>query len=215
MSAWSASSTSTRAPRRSRPHGTARRSRWEPTWCVLREALEVAARTGADAVVDLTVPAAHHPVTTAALFAGLPVLGEKPAAETLAQALSLAAASEVTGKLFMVSQARRYDPHLRAYKERVRALRPIGILANGFFREVRIGGFREEMAHPLLLDMAIHHFDAARFLLDADPVAVYCEEFNPAWSWYRGDAAATATFEMSGGERYVYTGSWPADLMAG
>jgi hypothetical protein len=30
--------------------------------------------------------------------------------------------------------------------------------------------------------MAIHTFDAARFLSQADPVAVYCEEFNPAWS---------------------------------
>lgn len=183
-------------------------ARYGPDVAVGDDVVEVAARTGAEAVVDVAVPAAHHPVTTAALFAGLPVLGEKPAAENLAQALSLAAASEVTGKLFMVSQARRYDPHLRAYRERVTALGPVGILTNGFSREARFGGFREEMAHPLLLDMAIHHFDAARFLLDADPVAVYCEEFNPKWSWYRGDAAATATFELSGGERFVYTGSW-------
>jgi predicted dehydrogenase len=179
-----------------------------PDVAVGADVVEVAARTGAEAVVDVTVPAAHHPVTTAALFAGLPVLGEKPAAETLARAVSLAAAAEVTGTLFMVSQARRYDPHLRAYRERVTAVGPVGILTTGFFREARFGGFREEMDHPLLLDMAIHPFDAARFLLDADPVAVYCEEFNPAWSWYRGAAAATATFEMSGGQRYVYTGSW-------
>ncbi|MHA6802609.1 Gfo/Idh/MocA family oxidoreductase [Salinifilum ghardaiensis] len=50
--------------------------------------------------------------------------------------------------------------------------------------------------------------DAARFLLDADAVAVYCEEYNPSWSWYRGDAATTAVFEMSSGARFVYTGSW-------
>src|SRR5699024_350831 len=73
------------------------------------------------------------------------------------------------------------------------------------------GGFREEMEHVLLVDMAIHPFDAVRYLLDQDPVSVYCEEFNPSWSWYSGDAAATAVFEFSGGARYVYTGSWCAD----
>ncbi len=64
------------------------------------------------------------------------------------------------------------------------------------------------MDHPLLLDMAIHQFDMARFLLDADPVSVFCEEYNPPWSWYRGDAGSTAIFEMTGGERFVFTGSW-------
>ena len=64
------------------------------------------------------------------------------------------------------------------------------------------------MDHPLLLDMAIHQLDSARFLLDSDPVAVYCEEYNPAWSWYRGDAGCTAIFEMSSGARYVFTGTW-------
>ena len=64
------------------------------------------------------------------------------------------------------------------------------------------------MAHPLLVDMAIHQFDMARFLLDADPVAVYCEEFNPSWSWYAGAAGASAMFEMTAGKRFAFTGSW-------
>src|ERR1700712_5573380 len=66
------------------------------------DAVDVAQRSGGQAVIDVTVPVAHHPVTTAALFAGLPVLGEKPVADTVARALSLAAAAEVTGELFMV-----------------------------------------------------------------------------------------------------------------
>ncbi|PPK92113.1 putative dehydrogenase [Kineococcus xinjiangensis] len=172
------------------------------------DAVELAQATGAHAVVDVTVPAAHHPVTTAALFAGLPVLGEKPAADTLARTLSLVAASEATGVLFAVSQSRRYHPHLFAFREQARALGTAGALTTEFFRAPRFGGFRDEMAHPLLLDMAIHPFDTARFLLGAEPVSVYCEEFNPPWSWYAGDAGAAAVFEMSGGTRYSYTGSW-------
>ena len=46
------------------------------------------------------------------------------------------------------------------------------------------------MAYPLLIDMAIHQFDLARDLIGSEPEAVYCESFNPAWSWYAGDAAA-------------------------
>ena len=39
-----------------------------------------------DAVINVTVPRAHHPVNTAALAAGLPVLCEKPLAESVAEA---------------------------------------------------------------------------------------------------------------------------------
>jgi predicted dehydrogenase len=56
--------------------------------------------------------------------------------------------------------------------------------------------------------MAIHAFDAARYLLRADPVSVYCQSWNPPWSWYAGDANAVAVFEMTGGARYLYQGSW-------
>jgi predicted dehydrogenase len=168
----------------------------------------LAAATGADAVIDVTVPAAHHAVTTAALFAGLPVLGEKPVAATLAQALSLVAAAEVTGRLFMVSQSRRWNPQLFRLRAMAAALGGVGAVSTEFHRAPRFGGFREQMAQPLLVDMAIHAFDAARFLLDADPVTVSCQTWNPPWSWYAGDACAAAVFEMTGGARYVYHGSW-------
>jgi predicted dehydrogenase len=172
------------------------------------DAVELAAATGARAVVDATVPEAHHTVTTAALFAGLDVLGEKPVADTVAKALSLAAASQVTGRLFMVSQSRRWNPQLFALRAMAEDLGALGALTTEFFRAPRFGGFREEMAHPLLVDMAIHAFDSARFVLGAEPVSAYCEAYNPSWSWYAGDAAATAVFAMEGGARYTYTGSW-------
>ncbi|WP_432541927.1 Gfo/Idh/MocA family protein [Kineococcus sp. SYSU DK002] len=174
------------------------------------DTVELARATGADAVVNVTVPVAHHPVTTAALFAGYPVLGEKPVAPTVAQALSLVAASQVTGVPFVVSQSRRYNAHVEAFREQVRALGTPGSLSTEFFKAPRFGGFREEMAQPLLVDMAIHQFDLARFLLEADPVSVYCESFNPPWSWYAGDASAAAVFAMSNGARYTFTGSWCA-----
>jgi predicted dehydrogenase len=169
---------------------------------------EVAAAAGALAVIDVTVPPAHRPVNEEALRAGLPVLCEKPVAPTLAQALSQAALAEITGELLMVSQSRRYYNHLAAFRDAVRSLGEIGVVSTEFFKAPHFGGFREEMEHPLLVDMAIHPFDVARYLLEAEPVSVECTTWNPSWSWYRGDAAATAEFEFEGSVRYVYTGSW-------
>ncbi|MDQ0632345.1 putative dehydrogenase [Arthrobacter pascens] len=180
----------------------------KPDLPVGRGTAQLASDVGAQAVINVTVPAAHHPVSTEALFAGLPVLGEKPVASTVAQGLSLVAAAELTGQLFMVSQSRRYNRDLFAAKALAGGLGRLGILSADFFKAPHFGGFRDQMDHPLLLDMAIHQFDMARFLLDADPVSVFCEEYNPAWSWYGGDAAAVASFEMSGGERFVFNGSW-------
>lgn len=165
-----------------------------------------------DFLVDVTIPEAHHDVTLAALAAGVPVLGEKPMADTLERARAMVAASERTGVLYMVSQSRRYNAQLHALRrligEQVGAL---GILNADFYIGAHFGGFRDEMPSPLVLDMAIHTFDAARFLSGADPVAVYCEEFNPPWSWYRGASAATAMFEMTGGLRFTYRGCWCAE----
>ncbi|RXZ71804.1 Gfo/Idh/MocA family protein [Agromyces albus] len=179
-----------------------------PGLAVGTDAVELARRVGADAIVNATIPEAHHPVTIAALHAGFPVLGEKPVAATVAEGLSLAATAEHTGQLFMVSQSRRYHPALHQAKRQVAGLGTVGIVAVDFFKSPRFGGFRDEMASPLLLDMAIHQFDMARFLLDADPVSVSCEEYNPGWSWYAGDAAANAVFAMEGGARFTYNGSW-------
>jgi len=166
----------------------------------------------ADFVVDVTVPEAHRDVTVQALGAGLPVLGEKPMAHSMAAAREMVAASERAGKLYMVSQSRRYDARIQAYRRLIaEKLGALGILNSDFYIGAHFGGFRDEMPSPLVLDMAIHTFDAARYLSGANAVAVTCEEFNPPWSWYRGDACASAIFEMERGLRYTYRGSWCAE----
>jgi predicted dehydrogenase len=64
------------------------------------------------------------------------------------------------------------------------------------------------MDSPLILDMAIHHFDMARMFVGFDPLAVYAREFNPRGSWYRGDVSASCIFEMSDDIVFNYRGSW-------
>jgi predicted dehydrogenase len=80
-----------------------------------------------------------------------------------------------------------------------------------FFSARTLVAIRDVMEHVLLLDMAIHTFDQARFLSQADPVSVYCKEWNPPGSWYAHGASAVAIFEMSDGLVYTYRGSWCAE----
>lgn len=108
----------------------------------------------------------------------------------------------------MVSQNRRFDPNLHALQRLIaQHTGPVGVLNADYYLAEHVGGFRREMMHPLLLDMGIHTFDAARFLTGVDALAVYCTEFNPPWSWYGGDACATAIFELSNGAVFTYRGS--------
>lgn len=172
------------------------------------DALEVARRAGAEAVIDVTVPAAHHAVTADALHAGLPVLGEKPCAATLAEAVSLAGHAEATGRLFMVSQSRRNNPHLREARRLADELGGAGIVDTRFYKAPRFGGFRDAMEQPLLVDMAIHAVDAGRVLVEGTPVTVSATSHNPSWSWYAGDAAASMVITYDTGAVHTYSGSW-------
>ncbi len=164
----------------------------------------------ADFAVDLTVPEAHCEVTCTALRAGLHVIGEKPMASSMAEARRMVRASEKADRLYMCSQSRRWEPRHDAVARTVAAGK-LGELTSvncDFFVQAFFKGFRAEMPSPLILDMAIHHFDLARMMSGTDPVAVYAEEYNPPDSWSRGDNAANCIFEMTGGAYFAYRGSW-------
>ena len=166
-----------------------------------------------DFVLDLTVPEAHCAVTCTALRAGCHVIGEKPMAASMAEARKMVKASEESGKLYMVSQSRRWDARHDQVARVVRGgkLGDLTLFNCDFYIGAHFGGFRDEMPSPLILDMSIHHFDLARFMTGADPVSVYCREFNPRGSWYKGDVAASAIYEMTDGVIFTYRGCWCAE----
>lgn len=169
--------------------------------------------TRPDVVFDCTVPEARESVVLAALQHGCHVLSEKPMAASMEQAAHLIEAANKAQRLFAVMQNRRYDPRIRALRAFLDsgALGGITTVNSDFYLGVHFGGFRDTMRHVLLLDMAIHSFDQARLVSGADPVAVYCHEWNPSGSWYERDASAVAIFEMTNGLVYTYRGSWCAE----
>jgi predicted dehydrogenase len=166
-----------------------------------------------DFVLDLTVPEAHCQVTCQALEAGCHVIGEKPMASSMDEARKMVCTAERTGRLYMVSQNRRWSAHHEAIRQTLaaNAIGDITTINCDFHLGAHIGGFRDEMASPLILEMSIHHFDLARFLVGVDPVAVCANEFNPRGSWYNGNASAICTFEMTDDVIFSYRGSCCAE----
>lgn len=180
------------------------------------ELLPVLQKAAPDIVFNCTIPEAHKEITIAALEYGCHVLSEKPLASTMEQAKAIITVAQQVGKTFAVMQNRRYDAQIRRLQSFLAADR-IGLVTtinSDFYIGAHFSGFRNHMRHILLLDMAIHTFDAARLLTSADPVSVYCKEWNPRGSWYDHDASAVAIFEMSNGTNtiiYTYRGSWCAE----
>lgn len=172
---------------------------------------KVLRKTKPQIVIDLTIPAAHKDVTIAGLKAGCHVLGEKPLADSMANAKKMLAAAQAAGKTYMVSQNRRWTPAVRAIRKAVAEglLGTVSTINADFYLGAHFGGFRAEMEHPLLLDMSIHHFDLMRCMLgDVAPLAVYCHAFNPKGSWYKHEVAASAIFEVEKEITFDYRGSW-------
>lgn len=170
-------------------------------------------QTQPDVVFDCTIPEAHAAVTLTALAHGCHVLGEKPLADTVENASKMVQTAVSSGKTYAVIQNRRYLDDIARFRALVQSgdIGQLTTLNADFYLGPHFGGFRDEMAHVLLLDMAIHSFDQARFISGADPVAVYCHEWNPAGSWYQHGASAIAIFEMSNGLIFTYRGSWCAE----
>lgn len=163
-----------------------------------------------DIVFDCTVPGAHMNVATTAMEMGCDVFGEKPLADSLENAQKIVETMHKTDRIHAVMQNRRY----LAGSRRMQAFLTSGgigaltTLNADFYLGAHFGGFRDRMEHVLLLDMAIHTLDLGRMLVNANPISVYCKEWNPTGSWYDHDASAIAIFEFDNGVVFTYRGSW-------
>jgi len=165
-----------------------------------------------DCVFDCTIPLAHTPTALLAFEHGAHVLSEKPMSDTLDNAKRALDASVQSGRIYAITQNYRYA----AGPRRLKAFLDSGLLGQvttinaDMYLGAHFGGFRDEMKHVLLLDMAIHTFDMARFLGGGSAQSVFCREWNPKGSWYAHDASASAIFEMSQNIVFNFRGSWCA-----
>ncbi len=176
----------------------------------LTEAIEA---THPQALLNTTALPGHAPVTRAALEVGLHVLVEKPFAPSLAVAQQLVALAADNGLVVMVSQNYRFFPAPRAIAAMVRD-EPLGKLHEvsiDFRRDSPQGpngrGRHHLEEQPLLVDMAIHHFDLLRMILEGEPESIYCQAWNPEWTAFSGPSVAIASIAFEG-VVVSYRGSW-------
>lgn len=168
----------------------------------------------ADAVV-ITAPAVTHaPLALEALASGKHVLVEKPFATSPQEADRVVRRADELGLVLQVSQNYRNYPAPKA-AQRLLAEGAIGELAgiNIDFRQWDNDNPFEthphyRFPHPLLHDMAIHHFDLLRKVTGKEAVRVYAKVSDPSFSKYVEEASAVVTIEMTDDLVVSYRGSW-------
>ena len=192
--------------------GAAEASRGEffPRAAVGTDVTRMLAELHPDLLFNCTLPEAHHAVILAGLQADAHVLSEKPLAASVTQARELVDEAARRQRLLAVTQNYRYRAAPRTVRDVLASGRIGHVVAMtcDYFDALHFGNFRDTMEHPLLLEMAIHHFDLARFFGADEPTRVDCCEWNPAGSWYRQGANAFATFQFASDLVFSYRGSW-------
>lgn len=177
-------------------------------------------RAGAEAAVVALPEMAHRAAILAALGRGLHVLTEKPLAMTVAEAADVVrAARRSPGSVVMVDQNYRWRPHTMALRQAVaRGLVGRVAAATYEYRQTIVrtttDAWREEMPHPYLHDIAIHHFDLLRACTGLECEAVVAAGARPPWSWYRGLPGVDALLAFAPDARVSYTGTMVARGLA-
>ena len=156
----------------------------------------------------------HVPVTLEALDAGLHVLVEKPFAGTVAEARTAVERAEELGLVLQVSQNYRFYPGAQTVRKLIAdgEIGDLSVVHVDFRRwdhDAPVDSYRHyQFPHPLIYDMAIHHFDLLRMTTGREAVSVYAKVTDPTWSKYAEEASAVLVIELEGGLVASYRGSW-------
>lgn len=166
-----------------------------------------------DIVVVVSPSALHLDHVRMGLAAGRHVICEKPLAHDWHAACAIADVVHAhPQQCFMVAQTRRFTGRIQLVRELVLAGKIGQVDSISFDHRVNYtgGGYRQQMAFPVLEDMICHHLDALRYITGQEPVSVYAEAWNPVWSQFSGQASNHVLAELSQGARLDYFGSWTA-----
>jgi predicted dehydrogenase len=145
----------------------------------------------------------------------LALLVEKPLALSLSEATKFVEMTRVAKVSLMIGLNFRYLGVTKATLELLKT-KVVGSAAFGHFTYerwrdgtlTRLNKYPLTMAHPMLWEQSIHHFDLMRFVYRSEPRSVYCKTWNPSWSMYQDDTNVSAIFTFENGVVVNYQGTW-------
>ena len=181
-----------------------------PTFADFSEAL---AAVQADAALVATPDAFHAPLALQCLDAGLDVICEKPMAENLRDAAQMHYSAVDQGRMLMVHHQLRWH----ACHHEARRLLDEGVIGAvrrldfhfSVHSDVCLRGYRSQLPHLILQDLAIHHFDLVRYLSGQECESLYVRDWPAPETGLEISAAtdAVAVLNMSGPVTASYTAS--------
>ena len=149
--------------------------------------------TGIDAAVIAAPTQFHHVHAMAFIDAGVPLLVEKPIADTLAHVEEIIANSRRLGTVLMCGLLERFNPAVRTATEIAR--QPLHV------NTVRHSPYAERIRTGVASDLLIHDIDLVLRLMGEAPVTLtgHYGYFEPR-STNRSEDVAEATLRFSGGQ---------------
>lgn len=175
---------------------------------------EAIANCSADFVGVATPPQFHREAVVAALEAGLPVITEKPIADTLESARAMVDAADRSGLPCGVIQNYRYEPNKQELV-RIREEGRLGRLQHVVGRYAcdyrKFGSWGKDWRHTmdfgLLFEGSVHHFDMLRFLTGGDCETLVGFGWNPEWSSFDHFSSGMYLMKMDNGIHAFYEGN--------
>jgi predicted dehydrogenase/predicted AlkP superfamily phosphohydrolase/phosphomutase len=185
----------------------------DPRAVEFHDNLSTALREVAADIVLITSPSfLHAEHALKALEHGLAVLVEKPFATKLSDAYQVICKAHAVGKQIVVAENYRFFRAERTMGQWLSEGR-LGRIATVVCLDRRNqppsdqAPWVQDMAHPQLEEIAIHHFDSFRYLFGRNATHITASTFNPYGSLYRSGAATEALIEMEGNLPILYFGT--------
>ncbi|MCA1510415.1 Gfo/Idh/MocA family oxidoreductase [Bradyrhizobium sp. NBAIM01] len=167
----------------------------------------------ADFCTIVIPPALHESIVDLALARGMHILSEKPIADTMEASVRIAEKVKASRCKMGITMSHRFDQDKLTLREVVNpdALGRVNTVSCRFGSDHRVYDswrrFRHEMAHPMLIEGAVHHLDIMADLAGAPCTSIFARSWKPEWADYKGDTDVIVLMEFANDVRGVYEGS--------
>lgn len=175
--------------------------------------MEAMGKVKADFCGISTPPQFHSPQAIAAMERGMPVICEKPIADTLDAAKAMVRTARKTGLPCAIIQNYRYAPNkqelvrIREEGRLGRLQHIVGRYACDYRKYGTWAAWRHDMDFGFLFEGSVHHIDMLRFLSGGNCETLIGFGWNPEWSSFKHYSSGMYLMRMHNGIHVLYEGN--------